>query len=73
MSEVNNKSNFLEGYLIWCFISGIFIISISMAIFTMSSVQTTTGWQRGYSMIIGAVVGIIATLLVSLGLEYKSR
>ncbi len=73
MSKADNQSSFLEGYLIWNFIVGIFIIPISMAVTTLVKVQEITGWERGYSMILGAIIGVILTLVAAALLERKSR
>jgi len=73
MAETEVKNNFIEGFLIWSFISGIFIISLSIAITTTNKVQAYTGYTRGYSIILGAIIGIFLTVITALLLERKSR
>lgn len=67
------KSNFTEGFLIWLFITGIFIISLSIGITTTNKVQSYTGYTRGYSIIFGAIIGIVFTMVASFFLERFSR
>jgi len=73
MSEANSLSSYFQGYLIWSFILGIFFIPIAMAITTTDTVQDMTDWKHGYGMILGAVFGILFTLIVAFILERKSR
>ncbi len=73
MAETEVNNNFIEGFLIWSFISGIFIVSLSIAITTTNKVQTYTGYTRGYSIILGAAIGILLTAIISVLLERKSR
>lgn len=73
MSEVKDRNNFIQGYLIWSFLTGMFFIPISMSITTTDSIQEMTNWSNGYAMILGAIIGIILTLVVALPLEKRSR
>ena len=73
MAETEVNNNFIEGFLIWSFISGIFIVSLSIAIATTSKMQAYTGYTRGYSIILGTAIGILLTVITSLLLERKSR
>lgn len=73
MSEVKDRNNFIQGYLIWSFLTGMFFIPISMAITTTDRIQEMTNWSNGYAMILGAIIGIILTLVVALPLEKRSR
>ncbi len=73
MNETETQSSFIEGFLIWFFIIGVFIISITMAIFTLARVQEITGWKQGYSMIYSAFIGIFLTIIAALFMERRSR
>lgn len=73
MSEVTDHSQFIQGYLSWCFLLGIFIIPITMAIFTTDKLQSMTDWIHGWAMIWGAAIGILLTLVAAVPFEYKSR
>jgi hypothetical protein len=73
MSEVTDQNVVIKGYLTWSFLLGMFLIPITMAIFTTDSLQRTTDWTHGDAMILGAIIGIIVTLIAAFPLEMKSR
>ncbi len=73
MSEVKDHSNFIHGYLTWCFLLGIFVIPITMAITTTDTVQKMTDWTSGYSMILGFIIGILLTFVAAFFMEKVSR
>jgi len=73
MSDTENRSSPLEGYLVWGFISGLIFISICMAAFTTTSVMDVTGFDGPESMGLGAFVGILLTAASAFILEQKSR
>ena len=73
MADTKNQTNFWEGFLIWAFICGIFVISITIAGLTSTTAQGRTGWSGQDSMYYGAGIGIILTLILAFILERKSR
>jgi len=73
MSEVEHPASLFEGLFTWGFLIGIFTIPIMMAITTTDTVQGWTNWQKGYSMILGAIFGIIITVISAYILEKRSR
>ena len=73
MSEVEDRNNFIQGYLIWSFVAGMILIPIAMAITTTDKLQEMTNWTNGYAMILGAIIGIILTLGLAVPLERRSR
>ena len=73
MSQTENQSGFMVGYLSWSFIIGILFIPITMAITTTDRVQDLTDWKHGYGMILGAIIGIALTLIAAFIMERLSR
>ena len=73
MNEVRDRGTIIRGYLTWCFLLGIFLIPISMVIFTFQRVQTMTDWTSGWSMILGFMAGLVLTLGAAVPFEHRSR